>query len=593
MSRLAQWLPWLLLVVGLLVTLQMWKQKQQAVERNLRSKFDSRVQENLLIIKQRMVAYEQVLRGARGLFAASGVVARRDFYEYVAALRLSDNYPGIQGVGYSLIVPAVDKQRHIDTIRAEGFPNYTIKPEGERETYTAIIYLEPFTARNLRAFGYDMYSERVRRAAMERARDTGRVALSGKVRLVQEPTERQQAGVLIYLPVYQNGKPRDTVATRRSAIVGWVYAPFRMDDLMAGLFGQHAGEIDIEIYDGQEISKTTLLHDADKIRFDGMVDPPLRSIRQLEIAGRIWTVTFRALPSFAVSPESGTAEYVASTGIVLSLFLTLTTWMLAIGRARTIKADEALAAKQKQLEDLNHSLEQRVYNRTAELERLNRELESFCYSISHEMRAPIARLEGFSRAIEDSVGDSGSDQLVHYAERLGVACRRMRSVIDGLLLMYRITREEMVCAPVDLSQISRGILAELLHGAGDRTITVTIAPGVVVLGDRRMLRICLQHLLCNAVKYSARNPEAAIEFGQMVHAGEKVYFVRDNGAGFDMAFAGKLFEPFCRLHSESEFEGSGIGLPTVHRVIERHGGRIWAEAEPGKGATFFFTIRDE
>ncbi|MRR36457.1 histidine kinase, partial [bacterium] len=303
-----------------------------------------------------------------------------------------------------------------------------------------------------------------------------------------------------------------------------------------------------------------------------------------------WTVAFRSLPPFEERRESDQAKDVAAKGIVLSLLLTLITWLLAHGRSRAVKAREELAIKQKQLEELNLTLEQRVAERTAELERLNRELESFCYSISHEIQAPIARLDGFSAAIAESVKDAGSDEAVYLAERLGVACRRLRSVIDSLLVMYRLGRTEIETEPVDLSELCGRILEELREDAAGRTIRATIAPNVVVQGDRRMLDTCLRHLLGNAVKYSARNPEAAVEFGKTVQAGETVLFVKDNGVGFDMAFADKLFEPFSRLHTESEFEGSGTGLPTVQRIIERHGGRIWAEAAPGNGATFFFTL---
>lgn len=588
--RVGHWLPLVVLGVGLLVTHQLWMHERQTVVRDLRVNFDFRTQETLTLIKQRMLAYEQVLRGARGVFVASGSVERREFHHYVAALGLEDTYPGIQGVGFSLIIPAARIQSHIESVRGEGFPEYTVKPDREREIYTSIIYLEPFTGRNLRAFGYDMFSEEVRRAAMERARDTGTVALSGKVRLVQETGEREQAGVLSYLPVYANGRPHDSVEARRAAIIGWVYSPFRMDDLMSGLFGQRADEIDFEIYDGKEISEKTLLHDSDTVRFAGVMEPPMHAVRRIEIAGRHWTVAFRPLPPFEKRLRHYHAGYVAVTGTVLSLLLTLITWLLAYGRSRAVEARETLAIKQKQLEELNLSLEQRVAERTAELERLNRELESFCYSISHEIQAPIARLDGFSAAIAESVQGSGSDEVVYLAERLGVACQRLRSVIDSLLVMYRLGSTEIETESVDLSELCGQILGELEENAAGRNLRVTIAPNVVVQGDRQMLDTCLRHLLGNAVKYSARNPEAAVEFGKSVLAEETVFFVRDNGVGFDMAFAGKLFEPFSRLHTESEFEGSGTGLPTVQRIIERHGGRIWAEAQPGKGATFFFTL---
>lgn len=589
--RADRWLPLVVLGLGLVITYSLWENEQQIIAQDLKLNFDFSVQENISLIKQRMLAYEQVLRGARGLFSASESVGRREFHDYVSALGLEDTYPGIQGVGFSLIVPAAQKESHIESIRGEGFPGYTIKPEGGRETYSSIIYLEPFTGRNLRAFGYDMFSEKVRRIAMERARDTGKVALSGKVRLVQEDGDLEQAGVLIYLPVYANGKHLDSVAARRSAIIGWVYSPFRMNDLMAGLFGRHANEMDLEIYDGTEISGKTLLYHSARNYSTRQTGPQLHAIRHLQIAGQTWTVAFRTLPPFEDQDKRGKAGDVAIVGTVLSLLLTLITWLLASARTRAVESREALAIKQKQLEDLNLSLEQRVIDRTAELERLNRELESFCYSISHEIQAPIARLDGFSSAIAEAVKAGGpDDDVVYLASRLEVASQRLRHVIDSLLVMYRMGSIEIERTSVDLSELCGQILGELLENCTGRTITTTIAPKVLVQGDRRMLDTCLRLLLENAVKYSAGNPEAAIEFGKTEHAGETVLFVRDNGVGFDMAYADKLFQPFSRLHNEYEFEGSGTGLPTAQRIIERHGGRIWCEAEPGRGATFFFTL---
>lgn len=242
------------------------------------------------------------------------------------------------------------------------------------------------------------------------------------------------------------------------------------------------------------------------------------------------------------------------------------------------------------LQRLNFELEQRVSERTADLERLNKELESFCHSISHEMRAPIARLEGFSRMLIECDPLSDPDAQQHCAERIEAASRQLRAVIDSLLMMNRLSRAEMTSSPVDLSRMAQQVVDELLEGVGQRSLHVTIAPDIVVRGDRYMLEICMRNLLGNAVKYTSKTPDPAIEFGRTERSGVEVCYVRDNGAGFDMAFADKLFRPFSRLHNNDEFEGSGIGLATVQQIIERHGGRIWAEASPGTGAVFWFTL---
>ncbi|GAM10692.1 cyanobacterial phytochrome B [Geobacter sp. OR-1] len=243
-----------------------------------------------------------------------------------------------------------------------------------------------------------------------------------------------------------------------------------------------------------------------------------------------------------------------------------------------------------ELRSLNEELDQRVAQRTMDLQRLNRELETFCYSISHELRAPLARLQGFSGALAESPEARHSGALTYLSERIGVASLRLRSVIDSLLLMNRLARTEVLKEPVNLSVLSGQTARELLAETPERSVRLEIAPDLLVQADRSMLTICMRNLIGNALKYSAKVPEAEIEIGRTEVAAEPVYFVRDNGAGFNMSFADKLFEPFCRLHSEVEFEGSGMGLPIVQRIIERHGGRIWADAAEGKGATFYFTL---
>ena len=197
-----------------------------------RAQFDFEVRDAHLRVETRMDQYQQVLRGASGLFAASSSVERAEFRDYVASLRLAEHFTGIQGVGFSLLIPQDQLEAHTRALQAEGFPGYSVRPAGDRDVYTSIIYLEPFADRNLRAFGFDMHSEPVRREAMDRARDEGHATLSGKVLLLQETELDVQAGALMYLPVYRPGPPPATVEERRERLLGWVYMPFRMGDLM-------------------------------------------------------------------------------------------------------------------------------------------------------------------------------------------------------------------------------------------------------------------------------------------------------------------------------------------------------------------------
>jgi diguanylate cyclase len=335
---LSQFLSLLVLAVSLFVTYQLWKEAHDTAEQALQSDFDFLVRESNRRIEQRMLTYEQVLRGAAGLFAASNNVTRRDFHAYVNALRLGENYPGIQGIGFSRLVPAAQKDKHIAEIRNEGFPDYTIRPPGKRDVYSSIVYIEPFSGRNLSALGYDMYSEPVRRAAMEQARDTGKAALSGKVTLVQETGQNGQAGFLMYLPVYRNGAPTETVAQRRANLVGWVFAPFRMSDLMSGLIGDQSGDLSIVVYDDKEISSRTLMHDAGEK--PGINQPGSRfvSVDVIKILGHDWTMVTSALPGFERRLEHDKSPLILRSGIGVSILLALLAWLLIDERARAWKA---------------------------------------------------------------------------------------------------------------------------------------------------------------------------------------------------------------------------------------------------------------
>ena len=239
---------------------------------------------------------------------------------------------------------------------------------------------------------------------------------------------------------------------------------------------------------------------------------------------------------------------------------------------------------------LNAKLEQRVQERTTELAAANKELEAFSYSVSHDLRAPLRSLDGFSRILLEEYSPALDAQGQEHLQRIRHASQRMGQLIDNLLHLARITRAELRRASVDLTALARDILAELQAAEPERQVEVSLAAGLTVHGDARLLRVALTNLLGNAWKFTGKQAQARIEFGVLQAHGERAYYVRDNGAGFDMAYAQKLFGAFQRLHTESEFPGTGIGLAIVQRVILRHGGRLWAESAVGAGAAFFFTL---
>ena len=226
----------------------------------------------------------------------------------------------------------------------------------------------------------------------------------------------------------------------------------------------------------------------------------------------------------------------------------------------------------------------------AQLEAANKELEAFSYSVSHDLRAPLRSIDGFSSALREDYGGQLDGQAKNYLERIRGATQRMSQLIDDLLNLARVSRGEMRHEQVDLSAMAKVILTDLQNGEPQRSVECVVPEGVAAQGDPRLLRVVLENLLGNAWKFTKKKPQARIELGVAKQDGQQVYFVRDDGAGFDMTYVGKLFGTFQRLHAAEDFSGSGVGLATVQRIIHRHGGRVWAQGAEGKGATFTFTL---
>lgn len=236
-------------------------------------------------------------------------------------------------------------------------------------------------------------------------------------------------------------------------------------------------------------------------------------------------------------------------------------------------------------------LNQELHDRAAQLAAANRELETFNYSVSHDLRAPLRHIVGFSRALVQECTEVLPPVGRDYLTRIEAATTRMSQLIEDLLGLARVARTEIRLVPVDLAEVANSIAANLRKTAPKREVELLFPPSLPAHGDAKLLRIALENLLGNAWKYTGKHSHATIEMGSMSgEDGKEVFYVRDDGAGFDMAYADRLFAPFRRLHSDGEFEGTGVGLATVQRIIHRHGGRIWAESAPERGATFYFTL---
>jgi len=309
---------------------------------------------------------------------------------------------------------------------------------------------------------------------------------------------------------------------------------------------------------------------------------------------------FRAIESIRAPLQEEFYVVNIISGVLFSALITFLTLFLFNGRLqklvklRTEDLEAEIATRKKaemQVRKLNEQLEQKVEARTMQLEAANKELDAFAYSVSHDLRAPLRGIDGFSQALLEDYGDRFDEQGKDYINRVRTGCFRMGNLIDDMLKLSRLSRGEIDRKPVNLSEIAEAIAEDQQRSAPDRQVKLTIAPGIIVNGDATLLRAVMENLLGNAWKFTGKTVDAAIDFGTIQEDGSTVYFVKDNGAGFNMEYADKLFAPFQRLHSVNEFVGTGIGLATVKRIMHRHGGDIRGEGSVGQGATFYFWLK--
>lgn len=340
-----KFVPLSVLIISLMTTVGMWRMLHDGLRQRAAQLFNEKAATITTAIDMRLHEHEQVLKGGVGLFNTSSDVTRDEWRRYVASLQLDQRHPGILGVGYAVWLKPEEKEANIRKIRAEGFPEYVIKPPGERPAYTSIIYLEPFTWRNERAFGYDMYSEATRRAAMETARREGITTIASRIILVQETEKDKQIGLLMYLPVYRQGMPTDSPARRQEAIKGFVYSPIRVKDFVYGTLGKLPADVAFEIYDGERPLPERLMFDSaasEKISLPDGYRPEMTKSVRVEAYGRAWTVVFRTLPSFNRELNRAGSHSALAAGILVSLLLTYIASTLVSTRAKALELAQAM-----------------------------------------------------------------------------------------------------------------------------------------------------------------------------------------------------------------------------------------------------------
>lgn len=572
-ARWGKVLPWAALAVLLVFTAAAFHQVKQDSENNAREKFEAREAVIIDAIDVRMAAYIQALRGGLGLFRSSGDVSQDDWRIYVSSLNLNQTYPGIQGIGYSAWVPGPERDAFEARMRSQGFEDFAIRPAGEREIYSSIIMLEPFDDRNRQAFGYDMYSQETRRHAMELARDSGEVAISGKVILVQEISSDVQAGFLMYLPHYGNILTPTMLADRRANSAGFVYSAFRMRNLMEGILGPGLPDVHLDIYDGDEVREEALMYNSQgTLSDDGAV---FERIRHITIAQRQWTLRIASLPEFEKQLDPQKSYIVLIAGIFTSLLVFGILWSFG----RTQERAQALA------EEMTLTLNQH----SEELARSNEDLEQFAYVASHDLKAPLRGIDSLASWIEEDLGDKLEGESRENMQLLRGRVRRLENLLTDLLNYSRARRIECSVETVDLPKFIMGTWTLLSSETRmqielDARLDSPIAETCVTA-----LEQVLTNIFSNAIKHHDKE-DGTIFVTVIERSGWYDFIIADDGPGIPKEQRERAFQMFQTLQPRDVVEGSGMGLAIIRKLIERLGSSIEVrDRSGGRGAEFVFS----
>jgi signal transduction histidine kinase len=580
----------LVLVASTLLVILAWQAARQNMLRSAQADFRGSCDEVVELLASRLVNYELTIRGGAALFASMERPTPAQWHAYVDGLDLPNRFPSMVGLGFAAGVGRYQLERLQIDMRNSGRGLLTVWPHGVRERYAPIVYLEPRTAENLSAIGFDMWYDAERRSAMERAMREAAPRMTSRVKLVQD-LDPDVPAFLLYVPVFAGGVVPPTPLEREAALTGWVYAPIRAERFVQVALAPIKRSVRFRLYDITD-GKPELVYADPPDRHAGPA--AFRHVVKADAYGRKWRFEFASAPMFDAVPGLAPLRTALIVGLLASLLLFGIAWSLAQteNRAQRLAAEMSAAARRSEAraQALNRSLEVRVETRTRELSEANRELETFAYSVSHDLRAPLRAIEGFSRVLEDRHAQALDTTGRDYLHRVRSAASRMSELIEALLKVSRVARGDVQPEPLDLSRMSADVVAELRAAEPDRQVTVDIEQGLAANADRVLVRSLLENLLGNAWKFTRDREAAHIRVG--VEADGRTFYVQDNGSGFDQAYVDKLFRPFQRLHDDARFAGEGIGLATVKRIVERHHGTIRANGAPGQGAKFMFTLEE-
>lgn len=579
------WSGWIILATSLAITIIAYNVSSRLAESQAKTRFEYRAAEIVTAIDERLSVYEQVLRSGVAMMYSQEELTRDGWRQFADTLNLEAHWPGIQGLGYSVPVKPEALKNHVEKIRTEGFPDYSVKPEGQRDSYSAIIFLEPFDWRNKRAFGYDMWSNEIRREAMARARDTGDAATSGRITLVQETDTDVQYGFLSYLPVYSSKQVPETLEEKRRQHQGWVYAAFRAGDLMAGIIGEEDPNIEFEIFDGDVVGEEHLLFDSNQgiHTHEENHRPRFAQVRNIELQGRPWTIYLNTPKDTEANLVDDQPKFILFGGIIIDILL----FYVIVSLYTINKRAERIAE--------NLTIEHR---RATEREaKANRAKSQFLANMSHELRTPLNSIIGYTKILQRKLKSEIEEKYLDALDTVHRNGEHLLCLINDILDLSKVEagKMEVDIEDFDLAAIMKEEIPDWERAANDKSLVFHArieAESVPMTSDKRKTLQIIKNLVSNAIKYT--------EIGRVeltVHYRYKdqemvSISITDTGRGISKEDQGKLFGQYYRADSvrKEAVEGTGLGLLISANLLELIGGSISVQSEVGQGSSFTLII---
>lgn len=575
-------------LIGLLITTFAASALYHAQKEALGVRFRSETESTHRLLTERFDSITQILQTGSALLHATNEVSEEQWRAFFHSQELTSKFPGFMGIGFAMVAPSASRSA-TDPAPPANEPRNLQNPDlgGESPYAPIVLYKNLGTPENHLPIGGDLMSGQSRGDAIVAARDSGKCAIE----FDPDFSGPEAPAFLFVSPVYTKGADISSVALRRAAIRGYVFGPLRADALTDGIVD---GEVGMRIVDSEALPGSLPIFES--IGKNG--SPTFQDASEVRLGDHFWRIETFSLAPFENRKQRLSSLFIALSGVAITL---LGMMILSDARAKQEKiariakrTAESLKVSEAEVRSMNAGLEEAIATRTAWLEEANEELRTFSYTVSHDLRAPARHVQALAGFLSEEHGGELSDGARDYLSKIEGSAMRMQSLIEDILRLASCSNTPVHPRRVDFTALAYELFASFRCQHPGRTIREEIEPGMEMVGDPSVLRTTLQNLLENAFKFTAPREVASISVGTAGGASEQGgktwFFVKDNGVGFDMANAETIFQPFKRLHRQSDFEGTGVGLATVRKVIRRHGGEIWVESQEGIGTTFYFSL---